>query len=105
MPFSKRPQLIMGYAPDVDVEGHRTGAHSHEVEETIKEMDIFALEITEMLARRNLTEIVDVIFVSDHGMTGSLFSLIFFVGRRRFIVQLDPFFDFEIMTHDGLTND
>lgn len=69
MPFEKRPQLIMGYAPDVDVEGHRSGAHSDAVEKTIAAMDSFASSVTDMLAARNLTDIVDVVYVSDHGMT------------------------------------
>lgn len=72
MPFSLRPQLITAYAPEVDQEGHRTGPHSHELEATLTTMDEFAREVWELLERRNLTEVVDVVFVSDHGMTGEL---------------------------------
>ena len=32
-------------------------------------MDVFAKDIHDSLEARNLTDIVDVVFVSDHGMT------------------------------------
>ncbi|KAL8277172.1 hypothetical protein RQP46_010420 [Phenoliferia psychrophenolica] len=68
-PRATRPNLITAYAPEVDQEGHRSGPHSHGVEGELKEMDDFAKEIWEVLAERNLTDVVDVVFVSDHGMT------------------------------------
>lgn len=74
LPLAKRPHLIQAYAPEVDQEGHRSGPHSHKVEETLAEMDQFAKDLFEVLEERNLTEIVDVVFVSDHGMTGELTS-------------------------------
>lgn len=70
LPLTTRPHLITAYAPEVDQEGHRSGPHSHKVEQTLGSMDNFAREVYELLEERNLTEIVDVIFVSDHGMTG-----------------------------------
>lgn len=72
LPLTSRPHLITAYAPEVDQEGHRSGPHSHQVEQTLSSMDNFAKEVYELLEERNLTEIVDVIFVSDHGMTGEL---------------------------------
>ncbi|KAK4056973.1 hypothetical protein OIO90_001873 [Microbotryomycetes sp. JL221] len=69
LPLSKRPQLINAYAPEVDQQGHATGPHSHEVQDTMSKMDLFAKDIINLLEERNLTRIVDVIFVSDHGMT------------------------------------
>ena len=71
MPLAKRPHLINAYAPEVDQEGHRTGPHSHDVEATLLEMDTFAKDIYSVLDERNLTGVVDVIFVSDHGMTST----------------------------------
>lgn len=67
-PHSTRPQLILAYAPEVDQEGHRTGPHSKKVEETLSLVDDFAHQIFLALEKRSLTDIVDVIFVSDHGM-------------------------------------
>lgn len=51
-----------------DTEGHRTGPHSPQVEATLLEMDDFVREVFLSLERRNLTNIVDVIILSDHGM-------------------------------------
>lgn len=72
MPLSTRPHLMNVYAPEVDQEGHRSGTHSHQLEGELTEMDDFAKSLFEELEKRNLTEIVDVVFVSDHGMTGKL---------------------------------
>ena len=38
-------------------------------QDTLKTVDLFAKNLQDALEVRNLTEIVDVIFVSDHGMT------------------------------------
>ena len=37
-------------------------------QDTLKTVDLFAKDLQDALEARNLTEIVDVIFVSDHGM-------------------------------------
>lgn len=71
MPRLSRPQLITAYAPEVDQEGHRSGPASEGVEHQLIQMDNFAKGIYDLLEERNLTEIVDVIFVSDHGMTST----------------------------------
>ncbi|KAK4700203.1 hypothetical protein P7C70_g6048, partial [Phenoliferia sp. Uapishka_3] len=68
-PRSTRPHIMTVYAPEVDQQGHRTGPDSHGVDNELKEMDDFAKDIWATLAARNLTDVVDVIFVSDHGMT------------------------------------
>lgn len=39
------------------------------VQKTLEQVDRFAKDLQESLEARNLTEIVDVVFVSDHGMT------------------------------------
>ena len=70
MPYSKRPHLMAVYAPEVDQAGHRSGPHSHPVDQTLLEMDSFVKGIFDSIDERNLTDIVDVIVVSDHGMAG-----------------------------------
>jgi len=69
LPLSERPQLILAYEPSLDQAGHATGPNSQRVNETLKYVDSFARDLHDSLVARNLTEIVDVIFVSDHGMT------------------------------------
>ncbi|KAF5314993.1 hypothetical protein D9619_007129 [Psilocybe cf. subviscida] len=68
LPFNERPQLIMAYEPSLDQAGHDTGPYSALVNTTLAKVDEFARDLYDSLASRNLTDIVDVIFVSDHGM-------------------------------------
>ncbi|KIP08617.1 hypothetical protein PHLGIDRAFT_104115 [Phlebiopsis gigantea 11061_1 CR5-6] len=69
LPLEKRPQLIMAYEPSLDQAGHLTGPVSDLVNRVLGEVDQFAKDIHDSLEARNLTDIVDVVFVSDHGMT------------------------------------
>ncbi|KAG5644767.1 hypothetical protein DXG03_007675 [Asterophora parasitica] len=64
-----RPQLIMAYEPSLDQAGHATGPNSARVNKTLAEVDSFTKDLQTALHARNLTDIVDVVFVSDHGMT------------------------------------
>ncbi|GAP91802.1 putative type I phosphodiesterase nucleotide pyrophosphatase [Rosellinia necatrix] len=63
-----RPQLIAAYVPNVDAIGHRYGPNSTEIQTTISEVDSMLDELFHGLEQRNLTNIVNVIIVSDHGM-------------------------------------
>ncbi|UNI13798.1 hypothetical protein JDV02_000505 [Purpureocillium takamizusanense] len=63
-----RPQLIAAYVPDVDADGHRFGPNSTEIRSTIEHADRMVGELYKGLEDRNLTHIVNVIVVSDHGM-------------------------------------
>ncbi|KDR82590.1 hypothetical protein GALMADRAFT_1347468 [Galerina marginata CBS 339.88] len=69
LPLFKRPQLIMAYEPSLDQAGHATGPNSKRVNDTLVKVDTFAKDLHNSLAARNLTDIVDIVFVSDHGMT------------------------------------
>ncbi|KAL6854239.1 Phosphodiest domain-containing protein [Trichoderma novae-zelandiae] len=63
-----RPQLIAAYVPNVDSDGHKYGPNSTEIRSTIQEVDAMMDKIFKGLDARNLTHIVNVIVVSDHGM-------------------------------------
>lgn len=63
-----RPQLIAAYVPHVDSDGHKYGPNSTEIRETITKVDTMMDQIFMGLDERNLTDIVNVIVVSDHGM-------------------------------------
>jgi predicted AlkP superfamily pyrophosphatase or phosphodiesterase len=68
LPFDERPQLLMGYEPSLDQAGHRSGPMSADVNQTLHAVDVFAKDLHDSLALRNLTDIVDIVFTSDHGM-------------------------------------
>ncbi|QRV80871.1 pyrophosphatase/phosphodiesterase [Ceratobasidium sp. AG-Ba] len=67
-PFDERPQLINVYEPLVDDTGHAKGPDSPEMTDALMEVDLFAHAIRSGLKERNLSSIVDVLFLSDHGM-------------------------------------
>ncbi|KAG9573902.1 Phosphodiest-domain-containing protein, partial [Aureobasidium melanogenum] len=67
-PDSPRPQLIAAYVPDVDRDGHLYGPNSTEIRSTISSVDSMLGQLFSGLEQRNLTHIVNIIIVSDHGM-------------------------------------
>ncbi|PCH39896.1 Phosphodiest-domain-containing protein [Wolfiporia cocos MD-104 SS10] len=69
LPLEERPQLIMAYEPSLDQAGHLAGPASELVNKVLHEVDVFAKDLHDGLEARNLTDIVDIVFVSDHGMT------------------------------------
>ena len=63
-----RPQLIAAYVPNVDADGHLYGPNSTEIRTTINNVDNMLDSLFIGLEARNLTNIVNVVVVSDHGM-------------------------------------
>lgn len=66
--IEERPELILGYAPTIDLLGHRNGVAGEDLEHGLRYVDNFVESITEGLKARNLSNIVNLIIVSDHGM-------------------------------------
>ena len=79
-----RPQLIAAYIGEVDANGHKYGPNSTEIKSTIESVDAMLAKIFHGLESRNLTDIVNVIVVSDHGMATT--------DKSR-LVQLDDLVD------------
>ncbi|EPX74219.1 nucleotide pyrophosphatase [Schizosaccharomyces octosporus yFS286] len=63
-----RPQLLMCYVPHVDSVGHTFGPDSPQLNLMLKEVDQMVGDLLEGLNKRNLQDVVNLIFVSDHGM-------------------------------------
>ncbi|VVT57475.1 uncharacterized protein SAPINGB_P005714 [Magnusiomyces paraingens] len=63
-----RPELILTYVPTVDTAGHKYGISGDGLIEALKQVDSLVGELVSGLASRNLTEIVNLVVVSDHGM-------------------------------------
>lgn len=64
----QRPQFIAAYVPVVDSDGHKYGPNSTEIRETIANVDDMLAKMLSGIQERNLTNIVNVVIVSDHGM-------------------------------------
>ncbi|KAL9111304.1 MAG: hypothetical protein Q9227_004181 [Pyrenula ochraceoflavens] len=88
-----RPQLIAAYVPNVDADGHLHGPNSTEIASTISQVDTMLADLLSGLHARNLTELVNVVVVSDHGMATT--------SNDR-LVQLDDLIDLSLVSHiDG----
>lgn len=89
----ERPQLIVAYVPDVDRDGHKFGPNSTEIRKTISAADSMVASIMTGLEQRNLTDVVNIMVVSDHGMATT--------STER-LVQLDDLIDYDLIEHiDG----
>ncbi|GAB7365916.1 hypothetical protein MBLNU230_g7244t1 [Neophaeotheca triangularis] len=90
---SPRPQFIAAYVPNVDAEGHKYGPNSTEVNGTIKDVDSMLGSIFRGIDERNLTDIVNIVVVSDHGMATT--------STHR-LIQLEDLLDTSLIEHtDG----
>lgn len=88
-----RPQLIAAYVPNVDSDGHNYGPNSTEISSTISQVDTMLSDLFARLGTRNLTSLVNVVVVSDHGMATTSNSR---------LIQLDDLIDLSRVSHlDG----
>ncbi|KAI5464046.1 alkaline-phosphatase-like protein [Mariannaea sp. PMI_226] len=86
-----RPQLIAAYVPHVDSDGHKYGPNSTEIRGTISKVDNMLDKIFHGLEERNLTNIVNVIVVSDHGMATTDITR---------LIQLEDLIDIDKIEHN-----
>lgn len=90
---SERPQFIAAYVPNVDRDGHNYGPNSTEIQSTISQADDMVAGLIAGLESRNLTDLVNLVIVSDHGMAST--------SNER-LVQLEDLVDLSLVEHiDG----
>lgn len=88
-----RPQFIATYVPNVDTAGHLYGPNSTEIRSVITYVDEMLAGILDGLEARNLTDIVNIVVVSDHGMSTTSTSR---------TIQLDDLIDIDLVEYiDG----
>ena len=68
-PAPQRPTFLSLYFEDTDSAGHANGPDSPEVRDAIGRDDAYIGRLMEGLSRRGLVDRVNVVVVSDHGMT------------------------------------
>ncbi|KAI4161608.1 MAG: hypothetical protein LQ342_004749 [Letrouitia transgressa] len=86
--IASRPQFIAAYVPVVDADGHLYGPNSTEIRSTIKNVDSMLYNLFKGLDQRNLTKIVNIVVVSDHGMATTS------INR---LIQLDDIIDLNLI--------
>lgn len=88
-----RPQLIAAYVPEVDSDGHQYGPNSTYIRSTIAEVDGMLGSLFKGIEERNLTSVVNVVVVSDHGMATT--------SNHR-LIQFEDLLDPDLIEHiDG----
>jgi predicted AlkP superfamily pyrophosphatase or phosphodiesterase len=68
LPPDKRPTLMTLYISDVDGAGHSGGPESSAVRTAVRRADDYLGRLLRGLERRHLTDTVNIVVVSDHGM-------------------------------------
>ncbi|KAF8246087.1 Phosphodiest-domain-containing protein [Wilcoxina mikolae CBS 423.85] len=71
LPARERPMFIAAYVPDVDESGHKFGPNTTETNDVIRSVDSMLHDLFMGLEHRNLTDIVNIVIVSDHGMAST----------------------------------
>ncbi len=69
LPPNVRPHFITLYFHETDTYGHLYGPNSTEVNNSIKYLDSIASFLLSELSKINMLDSINIIFVSDHGMT------------------------------------
>lgn len=69
LPQSKRPHFITLYFHDTDSFGHEFGPNSAEINQSIQRIDTLVGYLNNELSKIGMKDSVNIIFVSDHGMT------------------------------------
>jgi predicted AlkP superfamily pyrophosphatase or phosphodiesterase len=69
LPQEKRPHFITLYFHETDTYAHEYGTNSEQTKNAIMKLDTVTAYIFDQLKNINMIDSVDVIFVSDHGMT------------------------------------
>lgn len=69
MPKHLRPRFISVYIPPADTEGHKSGPYSLELNNTLVSVDNGIADLLNGLNENEINEEVNLVIVSDHGMT------------------------------------
>ncbi len=69
LPQSERPHFITLYFHDTDSYGHEFGPNSPEINQSIQRLDTLVGYLNSELSKIGMKDSLNIIFVSDHGMT------------------------------------
>jgi len=69
LPAKDRPSFISVYVPDLDTIGHQKGPSSDDINRKLVEIDQMFAKFLTKLEDRELIDFIDIMVVSDHGMS------------------------------------
>jgi predicted AlkP superfamily pyrophosphatase or phosphodiesterase len=79
LPARDRPRFLTLYFEDVDTAGHDDGPDSQALREAVMRADGYLGQLVAGLERRNILDHVNIVVVSDHGMSATNTSRVVFV--------------------------
>ena len=79
LPAEERPSFLTLYFSDVDHAGHEFGPDAPETAEAVRAVDGYIEMLVEGLATRGLLDQINLIIVSDHGMTATSSERVIFL--------------------------
>ncbi|KAJ2359123.1 hypothetical protein GGF43_000289 [Coemansia sp. RSA 2618] len=85
LPLDQRPTFLATYMPEVDHAAHERGPDAPQVDAAMQMFDEALGDLWTHIAQRNLTHIVNLMVVSDHGMAAS--------RAHKYAVYLDDIID------------
>ncbi|PIA18824.1 type I phosphodiesterase/nucleotide pyrophosphatase/phosphate transferase, partial [Coemansia reversa NRRL 1564] len=85
LPFDQRPSFLATYMPEVDKMAHKEGPDAKHVNDAVAMVDNALGELWSEIERRNLTHIVNLMVVSDHGMAATV--------RHKYAIYIDDIID------------
>lgn len=88
-PLQSRPELMLTYVPTVDTLGHIHGISGPDLEQGIHEVDLLVGAFREALELRNLTDVVNLVVLSDHGMAPTSDERLIFLDDLIDVSQID----------------
>lgn len=68
LPVGRRPSMLTLYFSEVDAAGHNNGPNSPAVRTAVRRVDSYLGRLLRGLERRHLSDKVNIVIVSDHGM-------------------------------------
>jgi predicted AlkP superfamily pyrophosphatase or phosphodiesterase len=98
LPDDQRPQLILVYLEGVDEAGHSEGPGSSVVASAIQQVDDAVGQIWNAAKSRDLSENLDFIIVSDHGMTSTSYENVVYIDDYINIVD-----DAQVISYGAIT--
>lgn len=84
-----RPELILTYVPTIDLYGHKYGISGANLSTALSYVDDFVNLMKKEISVRNLTDIVNLIFVSDHGMAPTSNDRLLYVDDLVNMLKID----------------
>jgi len=107
--FQEGYDLVLAYGQDVDAVGHSDGPDSPLLHQTVKEYDVIFSELFQNLTNSGLDKTVNIIVVSDHGMTyvgpnsgvKAVYLDDYVENLTGVLLTLDGFARLEIFAEDG----